>query len=168
MANPFTGTNVAARIFMYGAPAFMGFFEAYLRISHHLEEKWQFIPISATIGAFGLGIPLMLRAAPPTEPRPIRQNAGAAAKAEHALRAAEYKRLLGWHRCEGMLAGAAIATSLMGFVWWFHLLALQMDDAWATALKGTLLSDPVFAMRSSVGYYLMMCLATELKSWGAE
>ncbi|WP_225034153.1 hypothetical protein [Paraburkholderia sp. XV] len=133
-----------------------------------LEEKWQFIPVSATIGAFGLGIPLMLRAAPTTEPRPLRQNAGAGTKAEYALRAAEYKRQLGWHRCEGILAGAAIATSFIGFIWWFHLLALQMDHEWAAALQGSFLSDPVFAKRGSLAYYLMMCLATELKSWGAE
>lgn len=168
MANPFKGTNVAARIFMYAAPVFMGFFEAYLRISHHLEEKWQFIAISATIGAFGLGVPLMLRAAPPSELRPLRNNASAAAKAEHALRTAEYRRQLKWHRGDGVLAGSAIATSLVGFVWWFHLLALQMDRGWATALKGSVLSDPIFSVRISVGYYLLMCLATELKSWGAE
>jgi hypothetical protein len=168
MANPYKGTNLVARIVMYAAPAIMGLFEAYLRISHQADDKWQFLTTSAAIGAFGLGIPLMLRASPPTPPGPLRRNASTVVRAAHAAATAEYEAKLGGYKKDGILSGVTVATSIAGFVWWFHLMALQLDKGWASALKGMLVTDPNFDLLASLGYYILMCFATELKSRGTE
>jgi hypothetical protein len=157
-----------ARIVMYLAPAFMGFFEAYLRVSRQAEDKWQFLTTSATIAAFALGIPLMLRASPPRPPGRIRANASPTTRAAHAEATAEYEAKRRWYKKDGILAGVTVATSILGFGWWFHIMALQLDMGWADALKGTMIANPTFALVVSLVYYFLMCCATELKSRGTE